>query len=120
MYLGATTQDASLGHLDHPPNGRLKANYSNVVPTVVARAWYSETTRVPAEVRGCTGNFAGNTPGSPGPRATDTKRRIYTLRQTENFSCPVQVSEIEYESKKEMLSILQIFIIARAAVHHRY
>jgi hypothetical protein len=42
MCLGATTQDASLGHLDHPPNGRLKANYFNVLSTVVARTWYSE------------------------------------------------------------------------------
>jgi hypothetical protein len=62
--LGATTQDASRVHFDCPPNGRLKANYFNIVSTVVALAWYSGTTRVRAGVRGCTGAFASDTPRS--------------------------------------------------------
>jgi hypothetical protein len=112
MCLGATTRDASLGHLDHLASGRLKANYFNVVPTVVARAWYSGTTRVPAGVRGCSGSFASDIPRSSSLAHYRHEMSNIYIAATAGFSFLVRVSEIEYESKKEMCFMLQIFIVA--------
>jgi hypothetical protein len=112
MCLGATTPTASLGHLDHPPNGGLKANYFNVVSTVVARAWYSEATRLPVGVRGCTGNLASDTLRSFRLARYRHEMSFVYRAATPGFSSLVQLREIECESKKRTRHILQEIIVA--------
>jgi hypothetical protein len=119
MCPGATTQDASLGHLDHPRNARLKANYFNVVSAVVAWAWYSEATRVPAGVPGCTGNFASDTPRSFGVARHRYQMANICIAATSGLLIFSSGNRNQTRIQKTSVRYLTNISYCRANVHHR-